>query len=46
MPKCERCKINDARVRLDAINNGQREQHYLCRQCAEELMGGELAPAA
>jgi ATP-dependent Clp protease ATP-binding subunit ClpC len=42
MPKCERCKINDARVRLDAINNGQREQHYLCRQCAEELMGGEL----
>ncbi len=40
MPKCERCKINDARVRLDAINNGQREQHYLCRKCAEELMSG------
>jgi ATP-dependent Clp protease ATP-binding subunit ClpC len=43
MPKCERCKINDARVRLDAINNGRREQHYLCRACAEELMGSQAA---
>jgi ATP-dependent Clp protease ATP-binding subunit ClpC len=42
MPKCERCKVNDARVRLDAINNGKREQHYLCRSCAEELMGDQL----
>jgi ATP-dependent Clp protease ATP-binding subunit ClpC len=40
MPKCERCQVNEARVRLDAINNGRREQHFLCRECAEELMGG------
>jgi ATP-dependent Clp protease ATP-binding subunit ClpC len=40
MPKCERCNENEARVRLDTINNGRREQHYLCRACAEELMGG------
>jgi ATP-dependent Clp protease ATP-binding subunit ClpC len=46
MPKCERCKTNDARVRLDAINNGRREQHYLCRQCAEDLMGGQLNETA
>ncbi len=42
MPKCERCKQNDARVRLDAMVNGRREQHYFCRQCAEELLGGDL----
>ncbi|HKS68779.1 MAG TPA: ATP-dependent Clp protease ATP-binding subunit [Ktedonobacterales bacterium] len=42
MPKCERCQKNDARVRLDAVVNGQREQHYFCRACAEELMSGEL----
>ena len=41
MPKCERCKQNDARVRLDSILNGRREQHYFCRQCAEELLGAE-----
>ncbi|HEV7125950.1 MAG TPA: AAA family ATPase, partial [Ktedonobacterales bacterium] len=42
MPICERCKTNEAQVRLDAINNGRREQHYLCRECAEKLMGGQL----
>jgi ATP-dependent Clp protease ATP-binding subunit ClpC len=42
MPKCERCQKNDARVRLDAVVNGRREQHYFCRECAEELMSGEL----
>jgi ATP-dependent Clp protease ATP-binding subunit ClpC len=42
MYKCERCKTNDARVRLDSVVNGQRESHYFCRQCAEELMGGSL----
>ncbi len=42
MPKCERCNQNDARVRLDSIVNGAREQHYFCRQCAEELLGGSL----
>jgi ATP-dependent Clp protease ATP-binding subunit ClpC len=42
MPKCERCNQNDARVRLDSIVNGRREQHYFCRECAEELLGGSL----
>ncbi len=46
MPKCERCKINDARVRLDTLNNGRREQHYLCQPCAEELLGGDLGSMA
>ena len=44
MPKCERCEKNDARVRLDSVVNGRREQHYFCRQCAEELLGGEVNP--
>ena len=44
MPKCERCEKNDARVRLDSVVNGRREQHYFCRQCAEELLGGEAGP--
>ena len=39
MQKCERCQENDARVRLDSIVNGRREQHYFCRQCAEEMLG-------
>ena len=42
MPKCERCEKNDARVRFDAVVNGRREQHYFCRQCAEELMGEQM----
>jgi ATP-dependent Clp protease ATP-binding subunit ClpC len=42
MPKCERCDKNDARVRFDAIVNGRREQHYFCRQCAEELMSEQM----
>ncbi len=42
MPKCERCQRNDARVRLDSVVNGRREQHYFCRECAEELLGGDL----
>ncbi|MBF6589527.1 MAG: ATP-dependent Clp protease ATP-binding subunit [Ktedonobacterales bacterium] len=42
MQKCERCQINDARVRLDSIANGRREQHYFCQKCAEEMLGGEL----
>jgi ATP-dependent Clp protease ATP-binding subunit ClpC len=46
MPTCERCKTNEARVRVDAIHNGKREQHYLCRACAEELMGGQLGASA
>ncbi len=42
MQKCERCQINDARVRLDTLVNGRREQHYFCQSCAEELLGDDL----
>ncbi len=42
MQKCERCNKNDARVRLDTMTNGRREQHYFCQPCAEELLGGDL----
>ena len=38
MQKCERCQTRDARVRLDSLVDGHREQHYYCRQCAEELL--------
>jgi ATP-dependent Clp protease ATP-binding subunit ClpC len=44
MPKCERCNTNDAQIRLDSMVNGRREQHYFCRQCAEELLGGDINP--
>ncbi|HET8906108.1 MAG TPA: ATP-dependent Clp protease ATP-binding subunit [Ktedonobacterales bacterium] len=43
MQKCERCQVNDARVRLDSIANGRREQHFFCQQCAEEMLGGNLS---
>jgi ATP-dependent Clp protease ATP-binding subunit ClpC len=43
MQKCERCQVNDARVRLDSLANGRREQHYFCQQCAEEMLGGDLS---
>src|SRR5512146_1956698 len=43
MQKCERCQVNDARVRLDSIANGRREQHSFCQQCAEEMLGGDLS---
>jgi ATP-dependent Clp protease ATP-binding subunit ClpC len=39
MPKCERCKTNDARVRIDQIVAGRREHHYLCESCAQEIVG-------
>ncbi len=38
MKKCERCQKNPASVRVDQLVNGQREEHYLCRSCVEELM--------
>src|SRR5919202_2895464 len=41
MPKCERCKVNDARVRIDQIIMGRREHHYFCEKCAEEIVGGQ-----
>src|SRR6202162_672389 len=40
--KCERCEKNPARVRIDQIVNGKREQHYLCRSCVDELMGAAM----
>jgi ATP-dependent Clp protease ATP-binding subunit ClpC len=40
MPKCEKCNINDARVRMDQIVQGRREQHYFCESCAQDLMAG------
>jgi ATP-dependent Clp protease ATP-binding subunit ClpC len=42
MPKCERCNTNDAQIQLNSVVNGHREQHYFCRQCAEELLGGSI----
>src|ERR671937_818342 len=44
MPKCEKCQIRDARVRLDGIVNGRRESHLFCQECAEELMRGATDP--
>ncbi len=38
MPICERCQKNEARVRLEGIVNGRREQHFFCPICAEELL--------
>ena len=43
MPKCERCQVNDAQVRLDGIVNGRRESHLFCQTCAEEIMRGVMA---
>ncbi len=42
MPKCEKCQINDAAVRLDGIVNGRRESHLFCQSCAEEIMRGAM----
>ncbi|MGH2448705.1 MAG: AAA family ATPase, partial [Chloroflexota bacterium] len=41
MPKCEKCQINDARVRLDQIASGERERHYFCEECAEEIINAQ-----
>jgi len=40
--KCERCQKNPARVRIDQVVNGRREQHYLCQQCVDELMSSAM----
>jgi ATP-dependent Clp protease ATP-binding subunit ClpC len=47
MPKCERCKTNDARVRIDQMDprTGKREHHYLCESCAQEIVGGQMGNA-
>jgi ATP-dependent Clp protease ATP-binding subunit ClpC len=40
MPKCEKCKVNDAAVALEQrFPDGRREKHYFCRTCAEEIVG-------
>ncbi|GHO75920.1 ATP-dependent Clp protease ATP-binding subunit ClpC [Ktedonobacter sp. SOSP1-85] len=36
--KCERCRKNPARVRVDQMVDGRRESHYLCQSCVDELM--------
>jgi ATP-dependent Clp protease ATP-binding subunit ClpC len=36
--KCERCQKNPAQVRVEAMVNGNRESHYLCQSCVEEVM--------
>ncbi len=43
--KCERCDIREAQVRLDQVVAGQREQHFFCSQCAEEIMRGAMQPS-
>jgi len=43
--KCERCQKNPARVRVDQIVDGRREQHYLCQQCVDELMSAAMGAA-
>src|SRR5438128_561574 len=40
--KCERCQTNPARVRLEQIVDGRREQHYLCQACIDELMSAAM----
>ncbi len=40
--KCERCQKNPARVRVDQIVDGRREQHYLCQSCVDELMNSAM----
>ncbi len=40
--KCERCGKNPYQVRVDQVVNGKLEQHYLCRQCVEELMSAAM----
>ena len=44
--KCERCNEREAQVRLDQVVNGERQQHYFCSQCAEELMHGIMGEGA
>src|SRR5579859_3672691 len=44
MPKCEKCKVNDARVAIDQMVHGQRVQHLFCETCARELLGGQNGP--
>ncbi|GCF08556.1 ATP-dependent Clp protease ATP-binding subunit [Dictyobacter arantiisoli] len=36
--KCERCQKNPARVRVDQMNEGRRESHFLCQSCVDEMM--------
>jgi len=40
--KCERCQNNPASVRIDELVNGKRVQHYLCRECVDELMSAAM----
>ncbi len=44
--KCERCQKNAARIRVDLLVDGRREQHYLCQQCVDELMRSSMEQAS
>ncbi|HZS94239.1 MAG TPA: AAA family ATPase [Chloroflexota bacterium] len=46
MPKCEKCQIRDAHVRLDQIAGGKRERHYFCEECAEEIINSQSATSS
>lgn len=34
--KCEKCHVNDATVKIVRIINNEKEEIYLCRDCARE----------
>ena len=48
---CQKCGRNEATVKIVRINNGVREEEYICEQCAKEFSemdffsGGELFKA-
>jgi len=46
MQLCENCQQREARVQLNAVVNGVREQHFFCRQCAEALVTESFAGRA
>ena len=45
---CQKCERNEATVKIVRVNNGMREEEYICEQCAKDysemdfFSGGEL----
>ena len=35
--KCTHCHMNEANTHIQRIINGQKEEMYLCEDCAREL---------
>ena len=35
--KCTHCNINEANTHIKRVINGQKEEMYLCEECAKEL---------